>query len=81
MRLEGKVAIVTGATAGMGRAAAELFAQEGAKVVLCGRRESLGQEIVDVIKGRGGEAVFVTADVAKAEDVKRGRGRGGRQLR
>ena len=71
MRLEGKVAIVTGATAGMGRAAAELFAQEGAKVVLCGRRESLGQEIVDVIKGRGGEATFVTADVAKAEDVKR----------
>ena len=71
MRLEGKVAIVTGATAGMGRAAAELFAQEGAKVVLCGRRESLGQEIVGVIKGRGGEATFVTADVAKAEDVKR----------
>ena len=71
MRLEGKVAIVTGATAGMGRAAAELFAQEGASVVLCGRRESLGQEIVDVIKGRGGEATFVTADVAKAEDVKK----------
>ena len=71
MRLKDKVAIVTGATAGMGRAAAELFAQEGAKVVLCGRRESLGQEIVGVIKGRGGEATFVTADVAKAEDVKR----------
>ena len=71
MTLKGKVAIVTGATAGMGRAAAELFAREGARVVLCGRRESLGQEIVDVIKGRGGEATFVTADVAKAEDVKR----------
>ena len=69
--MKDKVAIVTGATAGMGRAAAELFAQEGAKVVLCGRRESLGQEIVGVIKGRGGEATFVTADVAKAEDVKR----------
>ena len=71
MRLEGKVAIVTGATAGMGRAAAELFAKEGAKVVLCGRRESIGQEIVDLIRGRGGEATFVTADVARAEDVKR----------
>ena len=71
MRLEGKVAIVTGATAGMGRAAAELFAEEGAKVVMCGRREGLGQEIVDLIKSRGGEATFVTADVAKADDVKR----------
>ncbi len=71
MRLEGKVAIVTGATAGMGRAAAELFALEGAKVVMCGRRESLGQEILGVIKGRGGEATFVTADVSKTEDVKR----------
>ena len=81
MRLEGKVAIVTGATAGMGRAAAELFAQEGAKVVLCGRREPLGQEIVEVIKGRGGDATFVTADVAKAEDVKKSRGHGGQQLR
>ena len=40
MRLKDKVAIVTGATAGMGRAAAELFAQEGAKVVLCGGVES-----------------------------------------
>ena len=71
MRLDGKVAIITGATAGMGRAAAELFAEEGAKVVLCGRREKLGQEIVDVIKGRGEEATFVTADVANAEDVKK----------
>ena len=71
MRLKDKVAIVTGATAGMGRAAAELFAREGARVVMCGRREELGQEIVKLIKGRGGEATFVTADVARAEDVKR----------
>ena len=55
----------------MGRAAAELFAEEGAKVVLCGRREALGQEIVDLIKGRGGEATFVTADVSNTEDVQR----------
>ena len=71
MRLDGKVAIVTGATAGMGRAAAELFAQEGARVVLCGRRKGLGQEVVDGIRGRGGEATFVTADVADAEDVQK----------
>ena len=54
----------------MGRAAAVLFAREGAKVVLCGRREQLGQEVVKSIKDEGGDAVFVTADVAKAEDVK-----------
>ena len=70
MRLADKVAVVTGATAGMGRAAAVLFAREGAKVVLCGRREHLGQEVINSIKDEGGDAVFVTADVAKALDVK-----------
>ena len=70
MRLQGKVAIITGATAGMGRAAALLFAREGAKVVLSGRREHLGQEITKVISDEGGEAIFVTADVSIGQDVK-----------
>ena len=70
MRLKGKVAIVTGATAGMGRAAALLFAREGAKVVLSARREQLGQEITKAIREEGGEAIFVAADVSVGKDVK-----------
>ena len=51
MKLEGKVAIVTGATSGMGRATAVLFAKEGAKVVVTGRNEERAQAVVDEIKG------------------------------
>ena len=66
--LEGKVAIVTGATAGIGAATARLFAAEGAKVVLAARREDLGQEVAASIRAEGGEAVFRQTDVALAED-------------
>ncbi|MBQ2926209.1 MAG: SDR family oxidoreductase [Ruminiclostridium sp.] len=62
-RLEGKVAIITGSTAGIGRASAELMAKEGAAVVVTGRREALGQEVVDGIKANGGEACFIKLDV------------------
>ena len=61
-RLDGKVAIITGATSGMGRDTAYLFAKEGAKVVITGRNEKRAQEVVDKIKAEGGEAIYVIAD-------------------
>ena len=71
MKLEGKVAIVTGATSGMGRATAELFAKEGAKVVVTGRNEERAQAVVDEIKGNGGEAIYVIVDASDDEDCKK----------
>ena len=69
MKLAGKVAIVTGATSGIGRASAILFAQEGAKVVAVGRRAELGATLIEEIKANGGEAVYVQADMLKEEDM------------
>tara|TARA_A100001037_G_C15132875_1_gene629546 strand:+ start:319 stop:1098 length:780 start_codon:yes stop_codon:yes gene_type:complete len=70
LRLENKVAIITGGTSGMGKATANLFAKEGAKVVICGRRLDLGQEIVQGIKNGNGDAIFIAADVSNESDVK-----------
>ena len=70
MKLKGKVAIVTGSTSGMGRASAELFAREGAKVVVTGRNEARAKEVVDKIKAEGNEAIYVIVDTGKVEDCK-----------
>jgi NAD(P)-dependent dehydrogenase (short-subunit alcohol dehydrogenase family) len=66
----GKVALVTGGTSGIGKATAIAFARVGAKVVLSGRREKEGAQVVAEIKKLGGDAAFVRADVAKDADVK-----------
>jgi NAD(P)-dependent dehydrogenase (short-subunit alcohol dehydrogenase family) len=67
-RLEGKIALITGAGSGMGRAAAELFAGEGAKIVITDVDESAGNEAVAGVRDAGGDATFVRANVAEWSD-------------
>ena len=67
--LENKIALVTGATSGLGEATALLYAQNGAKVVVSGRREERGQSVVDKITNAGGAAIFVKTDVKRREDI------------
>jgi NAD(P)-dependent dehydrogenase (short-subunit alcohol dehydrogenase family) len=69
-RLEGKVAIVTGGSTGLGRETAALYAEEGAKVVVGDVRADEGEESVRRIRDGGGEAIFVHANVAESNDVK-----------
>src|SRR5580658_1088428 len=68
--LENKVAVVTGGTSGIGKAAALALAKAGANVVVAGRRESEGQAVVQAIEKSGGEALFVKTDVSRETDVK-----------
>jgi NAD(P)-dependent dehydrogenase (short-subunit alcohol dehydrogenase family) len=71
MKPEGKIALVTGALTGIGRAVAIAFAQEGAKVVVSGRREKEGQELAAELQALGAEAIFIRTDVRNDEDVRK----------
>jgi NAD(P)-dependent dehydrogenase (short-subunit alcohol dehydrogenase family) len=70
MRLEGKVAIVTGATKGIGRVIAATMAAEGAAIVIAGRTVKRGEEMVAAITAAGGRATFVRADIGNEDDVR-----------
>lgn len=68
-QLQDKVAIVTGANSGIGEAIAMLFAEEGAKVVVCARKAESGHATVEKIKTRGHEAILAVGDVSIGEDI------------
>ena len=70
-KLSNKVAMITGATSGIGKATAFLFAEEGADVVITGRRAELGERAVEEIRHGGARAIFLQADHSQAEDCSR----------
>ena len=70
MRLEGKVALITGGTSGIGSATAIRFAGEGAAVAITGRNAERGEQVVQEIIANGGEALFIRSDVRRAEDCR-----------
>jgi NAD(P)-dependent dehydrogenase (short-subunit alcohol dehydrogenase family) len=71
MALQGKTALITGGTSGIGRAVAERFASEGAEVTISGRDHARGNEVVQAIEAAGGKARFIAADLTNFEDVRR----------
>jgi NAD(P)-dependent dehydrogenase (short-subunit alcohol dehydrogenase family) len=71
LRFEGKSALITGATSGIGKATAILFAGEGAGVAVIGRDADRGHVVEEEIRSGGGQAIFVPADVRRADDCRR----------
>jgi NAD(P)-dependent dehydrogenase (short-subunit alcohol dehydrogenase family) len=71
MRLSGQAALITGGTSGIGEATAVLFAEEGARVAVVGRDGDRGLAVENRIRSTGGQAIFVRADVRRAEDCER----------
>ncbi|HKV57274.1 MAG TPA: glucose 1-dehydrogenase [Ktedonobacteraceae bacterium] len=69
MRLQDKVALITGSAGGMGKAAAELFAREGASIIVTDVLSDEGEETAQTIRDAGGKAIFVKADVSKEDEV------------
>ena len=69
-KLQDKIAIVTGATSGIGKGITKVFCQEGAKVVFCGRREANGKEFEKELRDLGYDVAFFKADVSVEEDIK-----------
>jgi NAD(P)-dependent dehydrogenase (short-subunit alcohol dehydrogenase family) len=69
-RLAGKVACITGASTGLGRELARLYAEEGARIVLCDVRRLEGERTLAEIERAGGEALFVEADVSRSDDMR-----------
>lgn len=67
--LKMKVAMITGATGGIGRASALAFARQGARVIVSGRRQDAGEETVALVLAEGAEAIFIAADIASEENV------------
>ena len=72
MRLQGKTALVTGSTSGIGQAIAEAFAREGANIVVTGRDEQRGKAVVETIRATGRSAAFVFAGRRRANIVQAG---------
>jgi NAD(P)-dependent dehydrogenase (short-subunit alcohol dehydrogenase family) len=67
--MEGKVALVTGGSLGIGQATSLAFAREGAKVIVASRGVEQGEDVVRQIRGNGGEAMFIKADMSKPTDI------------
>lgn len=68
-RLDNKIAVITGATSGIGQAVALMYVKEGAQIVAVGRNQEKGTQLIDEIRGMGGKGIFVQADLRKKESI------------